>query len=124
MRCKAEREAKREEEADARRAAEREQEKSEERELFNLFKDDAVAINLMKAFMMINQERSMFEAQINDANETMYSIEERWTRRAEDLRRQANDAQRRADEERDRVSSLQSDLDDAENKLKKTQRGW
>ena len=120
---KAEREARREEEALARRAAEREQEKSEELQLFKVFKDDPLAIQLLKAFMLINQERSMFESQINDANETMYSIEERWTRRAEDLRRQANEAQRRADEERDRASNLQSDLDDAESKLKKTQRG-
>lgn len=121
---RAERKIKREEEADARHVAEREQEKSEELQLFNVFKDDPVAINLMQAFLLINQERTIFNAQLEDANETMYSIEERWARRAEDLRRQANEAQRRADEERDRASNLQSDLDDAESKLKKTQRGW
>lgn len=97
---------------------------TEERELFNIFKDDPVAINLLKAFLMINQERSMFESQISDANETVYSVEERWSRKAADLRRQADDAQRQAEEERDRVSSLQSDLDNAEDKLKKAQRGW
>lgn len=94
---------------------------AEERELFNIFKDDPVAINLLKAFLMISQERSMFESQISDANETVYSVEARWSRRAEDLRRQADDAQRRAEDEKYR---LQSDLDDAENKLKKAQRGW
>ena len=105
-------------------AAEQAARESEERILFNLFKDDPVAINLMKAFLMINQERTAFNAQLEDANETVYSIEQRWIRRAEDLRRQAEHAQRMADEERNRVSSLQSDLDDAEGKLKKAQRGW
>lgn len=120
--------AKREQESETRRAAEHAAEQavreSEERILFNLFKDDPVAMNLMKAFLMINQERTTFNAQLEDANETMYSIEQRWTRRAEDLRRQAEHAQRMADEERDRASNLQYDLDDAEGKLKKAQRGW
>lgn len=120
----AEQSARREEEVAARRAAEQVVKETEERELFNVFKDDPVAINLMKAFLMINQERSTFNARIEDANETMYSMEERWSRRAEELRRQADEAQRRADEERDRASSLQYDLDDAESKLKKSQRGW
>jgi len=120
----AEQNTRREEDANARRAAEQTIRETEERELFNVFKDDPVAINLMKAFLMINQERSTFNAQLEDANETMYSIEERWSHRADDLRHQAEHAQRMADEERDRVSSLQSDLDDAKNKLKKAQRGW
>jgi len=119
-----EQEAKRQEEIDARRASEQTIRDTEERELFNVFKDDPVAIHLLKAFLMIHQERGMFESQIEDANETMYSIEERWSRRAEDLRRQANDAQRRAEEEHDRVRDIQNDLDDAEAKLKKAQRGW
>lgn len=121
---RAEQEEEREVKANARHAAEQAARDSEERILFNLFKDDPVAINLMKAFMMINQERTTFNAQLEDASETMYSIEQRWSHRAEDLRRQAEHAQRMADEERDRVSSLQSDLDDVEGKLKKAQRGW
>jgi len=120
----AEQNTRREEDANAKRAAEQTIRETEERELFNVFKDDPVAINLMKVFLMINQERSTFNDQLEDANETMYYIEEKWSHRADDLRRQAEHAQRMADEERDRISSLQSDLDDAENKLKKAQRGW
>ena len=120
----AEQSTRREEEAKSKRAAEQTIRETEERELFNVFKDDPVAIQLLKAFMMINQERTTFNSQIEDANESMYSMEEGWSRKAADLRRQADDAQRRAEEERDRVSSLQSDLDDIENKLKKAQRGW
>lgn len=121
---RAEQESRREVEADNRRASEQDQKESEERILFNIFKDDPVAVNLMKAFLMINQERSTFNAQLEDANETMYSMEERWSRRAADLRRQAEDADRRAQEERSRATDLQSDLYDAESKLKKAQRGW
>lgn len=120
----AEQQEERDADANARHVTEQAASESEERILFNLFKDDPVAISLMKAFLMINQERTTFNTQLEDANETMYSIEQRWTHRAEDLRRQAEHAQRMADEERDRVSSLQSDLDDAEGKLKKAQRGW
>jgi small-conductance mechanosensitive channel len=70
---------------------------------------------------MILQEQSGFAAQIEDANNSLYFIEERWSREAADLRRRADEAQRRADDEHSR---LQSDLDDVETKLKKVQRGW
>lgn len=112
---------KREEEADARRAADQLERESEELELFNFFKNDPIAVHLLKAFVLLRDERSTFEQRLYEADETMYSIEARWSRRAEELRRQADEAERRAEEEKYR---LQSDLDDAEAKLKKAQRGW
>ena len=66
----------------------------------------------------------MFEAQVADANNSMYSMDERWSRKAAELRRQADDAQRRAEEERNRASSIEDDLDDAQKKIKKMERGW
>jgi hypothetical protein len=111
-------------EAAAQREREQAEEKAEEQALFDAIKNDPVAINLLKAFLMINQERSVFQERLEDYDQTMYSMEERWSRRAEDLHRQADEAQRKADEERDRASSLQYDLEDAEKKLKKSERGW
>jgi hypothetical protein len=115
----AERQLQREQKAEARAAAELTIRESEERELFNVFKDDPVAINLLKAFLMILQERNLFEAQIEDANNSLYSTENYWSSKAAELRRQADNAQRRAEEEK---CQLQSDLDDAEAKLKKAER--
>ena len=76
---------------------------------------------MLKAFVFLRDERSTFEQRLQDADETMSSIENRWSNRAEELRRQADDADRRAEDERRR---LQDDLDDAEAKLKKAERGW
>ena len=120
-RARAAQDLKREEEADARRAAAQQQAAAEELQLFNTFKNDPIAIAFLRAFQMINEERSTFTDQIESANYHMYSMEERWSRRAEDLHRQADEAQRRAEDEKYR---LQSDLDDAEAKLKKAQRRW
>jgi hypothetical protein len=108
-------------EEDLRNELKRQQEQSEEQALFDAIKDDAIAIYMLKAFVLLRDERSTFEQRLSEADETMYSIEERWSRKAADLRRQADDAQRRADDEKARI---QSDLEDAEAKLKKTQRGW
>jgi hypothetical protein len=94
----------------------------EEKELFDIFKDDPIAVHLLKAFLAIRQERSMFECQIEDANSTMYSLEERYSRKAEDLRRQAKYAERRAEEERNRASDLEDDLSKANKKIKS--QGW
>lgn len=122
-----------EQEAFEQGADERRQELEKERELkaareqreelytFDVLKNDAVALHLVKAFLLIQNERSHFEQRLQDADETLYSIETRWSRRAEELRRQADEAERRAADERSR---LQDDLDDAEAKLKKAQRGW
>lgn len=116
---RAEQQLKREEEADVHRVAERQEKESEELQLFNQIKNDPVVLTLLRAFQMINQERSVFASQIEDANESLYSMEEFWSRKSADLRRQADDAQRRAEEERYR---LQSDLNDAEDKLSQTQK--
>jgi hypothetical protein len=100
------------------------QEKAEELALFDAIKEDAVALNMLKAFVLLRDERSHFEQRLSDADETMYSMENRWSRRAAELRNQAEDAERRAQDEKSR---LQSDLDDAEDKLKKAERaarGW
>jgi hypothetical protein len=101
--------------------AERQRQKSEEQALFDAIKSDAIAVNLLKAFVLLRDERSHFETRLQEADETMYSIEDRWTRKATELRRQADEFQRRAEDERHR---LESDLDDAEAKLKKVERGW
>lgn len=94
---------------------------SEQDALFDAIKDDAVALNMLRAFVLLRGERSHFETRINELDETLYFVEHDWSRRASELRRQADEAQRRADDEKRR---LQSDLDDAESKLRKTKRGW
>ena len=111
----------REAEADLWNEVQHKQEQAEEEALFNAIKNDPIAIHMLKAFVLLRDERSTFEQQLYEADESMSSIESRWSRRAEELRRQADDAQRRADDEKARI---QSDLDDAEDKLKKVQRGW
>jgi len=94
---------------------------AEEMALLNSIKDDPIAIHMLKAFILLRDERSTFEERIYEMDESMSSIENRWSRKAEDLRRQAGEMQRRADDEKNR---LQNDLDDAETALKKAQRGW
>lgn len=98
-----------------------EQEKDEAEFLMSMLRDDPVAIHLLKAFLAIRQERSMYEERISEADEALYSTEERWSRRAADLRRQAQEADRHAEEERIRASDLEDDLAKAE---KKEKRGW
>ncbi len=94
---------------------------AEEQDLFDAIKNDAIAIHMLKAFVLLRDERSDFEVRLTEADETMYSIENRWSRKAEELRRQAADADRKAEDERAR---LQSELDDSQAELKKSQRGW
>ncbi len=107
--------------ADLRNELARQQEKAEEQILLDAIKNDSVALAFLKAFVMIVQERSGFMAQIEDTNNSLYSMEEYWSGRAAELHRQADNAQRHAEEERNR---LQGDLDEAETRLKKTTRGW
>lgn len=104
--------------------AREEVEEIEEQELFIALKDDQVAVLLMKAFQTIRQERSAFEQMVENANDSMYSMEEHWSRKAADLRRQADDADRRAAQEQSRASDLENDLDDAKKQLKKSERGF
>jgi hypothetical protein len=94
---------------------------SEEKALFDAIKNDPIAVHMLKAFVLLRDERSAFEQCIEEMGDEMYGMEDRWSRKASDLRRQAEDAQRRADDDRRR---LESDLDDAEAKLKKAQQGW
>lgn len=94
---------------------------AEEEALFNALIKDPVAIHMLKAFVLLRDERSMFEQRIEEMDGEMMSMEDRWSRKASDLRRQADEAERRA---RDEQSRLQNDLDDAESKLKKVQRGY
>lgn len=108
-------------EAQARRDLEQQQEQAEEQALFEAIKADPIAIHLLKAFVLLRDERSEFESRLESADEAIYSIENRYSRRAEELRRQADEVERRANDERSR---LQSDLDDVEAKLKKAERGW
>jgi len=117
--------AKAREAKDAFEAAQLEQEqakeKAEEQALFDVIKDDPVAVHMLKAFVLLRDERSSFREQLENADWAMYNMEERHARRAEELRRQANEIERNAEYERSR---LQGDLDDAEAKLKKEKRGW
>jgi hypothetical protein len=62
----------------------------------------------------------MYMERISDADDTMCSMEERWSRKAADLRRQAQEAERRAEEERNRASDLEDDLE----KAKKNAKRW
>lgn len=94
---------------------------SEEQALFEVIKNDPIAIHMLKAFILLRDERSAFEQRLEEMGEEMYGMENRWSRKAEELRHQAEYAERRA---RDEQSRLQSDLDDAEAKLKKAERGW
>jgi hypothetical protein len=111
----------RNQEAQARRDLEQQQEQTEERALFEAIKSDPIALNMLKAFVLLRDERSSFQEQLENADWTIYNMEERHSRRATELRRQADEAERRALDEHSR---LQSDLDDAEAKLKKAERGW
>ncbi len=99
-------------------------EQAEEEALLQALKNDPVAIHMLKAFVLLRDERSTFEQRLDEMGEEMYSIENHYSRKAADLRRQAEEAERRAREEESRLRSLQNDLDDAEEKLKKAQRGW
>jgi hypothetical protein len=96
---------------------------TEEKALFEAFENDPVAIQLLKAFLMIRQERNMFEERISNADETLCSVEERWSRKAADLRRQANDAERHANLEHEHARNLEDEKDDIEKRLKKAERG-
>ena len=93
-------------------------EKTEAEQLFEIFKDDPIAIALMKAFLMVHQERSSFQERIYESDQAAYSLKEQLIRKAEDLRRQAQDAERQAENERSRISDLEDDLSKANKKLK------
>jgi len=94
---------------------------AEEQVLLDELRSDSVAMAMLKALVMIRQERATFEAQLEDANNSLYSMEEHWSRKARELRRQAEETQRHAEDEKYR---LQDDLNDKEAKLKKAERGW
>lgn len=108
-------------ELEARGELESQKQEREEQALFDAIKNDAVAMNMLKAFILIREERTSFTQQIENADWALYNMEERHSRHAAELRRQADEVERRAEDEKAR---LQSDLDDAESKLKKAQRGW
>ena len=109
---------KREAESDQRVDEQLKTEKSEAEQLFEVFKDDPVAVHLLKAFLMVHQERRMFDQRVSEADETMYSLEERWSRKAADLRRQAQDAERQAEDEHRRVNDLEDDLSKVKKQIK------
>ena len=107
------------EEKEQKRAAEL----AEEEALLQALKNDPVAIHMLKAFVLLRDERGAFEQRLEEMGEEVYSIENHYSRKAADLRRQADEAERRASEKESSLRSLQNDLDDAEEKLKKAQRG-
>lgn len=101
-----------------------EEKRSEETQLVEALKSDPVAILLVKALLMVHEERSSFEERINEADATLYSVEDRWSRKASDLRSQAAEADRRAEDERRKARDLEDDLSNANKKLDKVKRGW
>lgn len=109
----------------AARDAEQEQAERDDTQLLlaNLRKDP-VAVNLLKAYLSLSQERRIFQEEIEGYDNALYSAEEAYSRRASELRRMADDADRRANDERDRAENLQYDLEDAERKAKQCSRGW
>jgi len=113
-----------EQEAALRNQQSMQQERAETELLFAELKNDPVAILLMKAFLQIRQERSMFEKLLDDADEILISREERSSRKAEELRRQAVNAERKAEEERSRVTDLEDDLSSIKKKLDRVERGF
>lgn len=92
--------------------------------LWDAIKNDPVAVLLIKAFLVVKITRDSFEERIVNADEQLYTMEEHWSRRAASLRKDAEDADRRAEDERNRISGLEAELDDAERELKKAKRGW
>ena len=107
--------------ADLERQMAEQKQQAEEQTLFDAIKSDPVALSMLKAFVLLRDERSHFESQLEQANDALYFSDERASRQIERLRREADELERRADDERRR---LQDDLDDAEAKLKKAARGW
>lgn len=105
-----------EEEKEQKQAAEQ----AEEAALLQALRNDPVAIHMLKAFVLLRDERSTFEQRLEEMGEEMYSIENHYSRKAAVLRRQAEDFERKA---RDEQYRLQSDLEDAEAELKKMKRG-
>lgn len=98
------------------------EERDETEKLLAALRSDHAAVHLLKAFLAIRQERSMFEERISQMDDSLCSLEERWAERAAMLRRQAEDADRRAEEERSKAYELQDDLDVAAKKIKKLER--
>lgn len=84
----------------ARREQEQAKEKAEEQALFDAIKDDPVALNMLKTFVLIHEERGSFRDQLENADWALYNMEERHARRAEELRRQADEIERRAEDEK------------------------
>jgi len=100
------------------------QERAETELLFAELKNDPIAILLMKAFLQIRQERSMFEKLLDDADGILISREERSSRKTDELRRQVADAERKAEEKRSRVIELEDDLGSIKKKLDHAERGF
>jgi hypothetical protein len=96
----------------------------EDEVLFNAIKKDQVAIFMLKAFLAIRQERSIFEQRIEEADDSMMSMEERWSRKANALRKQAMEADRLASEERNRAQDLESELEKTKKNNKRTESVW
>jgi hypothetical protein len=112
-----------EQEAALKKQQSMQQERTETELLFAELKNDPIAILLMRAFLQIRQERSMFEQLLNDADEILISREERNSRKSEDLRRQVADAERKADDERSRANDLDDDLSSIKKELDRAKRG-
>ena len=99
----------------------REREKAEEDRLLDTIKKDPIATLFLKAFVLVQQERSGFMAEIENTNCAAESIEHRISEKLEISKRQVEDARREAEDERRKKEDLQGELEKAE---KKAKRGW
>ncbi len=90
-----------------------EAEQNELAKIAKIIKSDDALKYLVMAMVAIQQERGLFSAQIAEAESSWHTQEERWSRKAEQLRKQADDAERLAQAERARASEIENDLSDA-----------
>lgn len=95
------------------------QKRSEEQALFESLKSDPVVILLLKAFLLIREERNTFAEQIESADNFAESIERHMSEKLRLAKENADHAYREASDERRRKEDLQDELDKAEKKIKR-----
>jgi hypothetical protein len=96
-----------------------EQRRSEEQVLFDSVKSDPVAIQLLKAILLIREERITFTEQLENAESWAETSERRMAEKLRLAKEDVDRAHRDADDERRRKEDLQDELDKAEKKAKR-----
>jgi hypothetical protein len=105
-----------------RQAAEVEDEKEIER-LLLWARTDPAALNLIRVFLAIEQDRAAMSERIDEAYESAEWAEGRYISRIEELNRRVDDLRRQADTARDDARRYRSEADDLERKLKRNGSG-